>query len=101
MIQQINNSQFRQMMTQSDSVILDVRTAEEYKEGRIPRSINLDVMSGAIDMANHLDPNQTYLVYCRSGNRSMVAAYILESKGFSKVHNLKGGIIGWDGQVES
>ncbi|MBY0346854.1 MAG: rhodanese-like domain-containing protein [Hydrotalea flava] len=36
------------------------------------------------------------IVYCRSGNRSMQAAMILEQLGFSDVTNLAGGMLAWE-----
>jgi rhodanese-related sulfurtransferase len=44
--------------------------------------------------AARLDKGKTYLVYCRSGNRSAQACQILSSKGF-KAFNLAGGIMNW------
>ena len=88
-------------MQRSDVVILDVRTPEEFSEGRIPKAVNLDVMCGAIDAACcELDPKLTYLVYCRSGKRSMMASNILANHGFANIYNLTDGITGWDGSIE-
>mgnify|MGYP003329495819 CR=1 FL=1 len=40
--------------------------------------------------------NQEVICYCRSGQRSMQAAMLLESMGFSNVKNLAGGMLGWE-----
>jgi rhodanese-related sulfurtransferase len=44
-----------------------------------------------------LDPAKKYLLYCRTGKRSLNAATIMKSKGFTKVSDLKDGISEWDG----
>jgi rhodanese-related sulfurtransferase len=44
-----------------------------------------------------LDPAKHYLLYCRTGKRSMNAATIMKTKGFTKVSDLRDGISEWDG----
>ena len=39
--------------------------------------------------------NEEVIVYCRSGNRSGQACYILEASGFTNVTNLTGGMLDW------
>lgn len=39
--------------------------------------------------------DEEVVVYCRSGNRSMQAAFFLESLGFKNIKNLSGGMLGW------
>lgn len=76
-------------------VILDVRTTEEYAEGHIENSINIDFNAGYFKTKiNKLDKNKTYLVYCRTGNRSGKAIKVMEQLGFKEVYNI-GGIIDW------
>lgn len=78
-------------------LLLDVRTPVEYKEdGRIPGSVLIPVQV----LPQYLKEIEKFkdkkvLVYCRSGNRSAVAARFLEQNGFKQVYNLKDGIIGW------
>ncbi|WP_288694349.1 rhodanese-like domain-containing protein [uncultured Brachyspira sp.] len=71
-------------------IILDVRTREEYLSGNIPNAINIDVLSqdfkSKIDM---LDKNKEYLIYCRSGNRSIIASSIMSTNGFINIYNLE------------
>merc|ERR1711965_795289 len=45
------------------------------------------------------DKSKMYLVYCRSGSRSVAACQILESVGIKNVYNLTGGISNWDGDI--
>ena len=83
-------------------IILDVRTSEEFKEVRIPKSILLDI-SSPIDFMKGLEPmdkEMVYLVYCRSGNRSSRACAVMTSMGFNKTFNLVGGILEWKGLIK-
>ena len=50
----------------------------------------------AVEFQKELKKDETVLVYCRSGRRSMNAAEILTELGY-KVINLEGGIIDWEG----
>jgi len=42
-----------------------------------------------------LDRGKTYLVYCRTGNRSVKAIQAMERLGFRSVYHLYEGIVGW------
>jgi rhodanese-related sulfurtransferase len=77
-------------------VILDIRTPGEYREGHIPNAVLLDFHSPAFrDNLAALDKNRTYLVYCRSGNRSGRAMSLFSELGFMRVLELRGGIKTW------
>ena len=81
------------------AVLLDVRTAGEYREGHIPGSKNLDV--GSIRNAGAVikDKQTPLYVYCYSGSRSYQATSALKSMGYTNVNNI-GGISGWHGKIE-
>lgn len=86
----------------ADGILLDVRTAAELAEAKIPGCIHLDVMQPdfSLDILD-LDPTKNYYVYCRSGGRSSQACMILEEAGFSgRLVNLAGGISNYDGPTE-
>mgnify|MGYP006328550877 CR=1 FL=1 len=65
-----------------DAVVIDVRTPEEYDAGHIEDAQLLDIQSTdfAAGMAE-LDADQTYVVYCRSGNRSAAATEQMQAAG--------------------
>ena len=76
--------------------IIDVRTAEEFEEGHIAGAKNIDYYKNIFrESITKLNPTYTYLVYCRSGNRSSSALKIMKGLGFVSVWNLKGGIREW------
>jgi rhodanese-related sulfurtransferase len=72
-----------------DTILIDVRSSEEYATGHLDGSLLLDLNGG--DLANALptlDPDVEYLVYCRSGSRAGQAAALMEQAGISDVTNL-------------
>lgn len=89
--------EFAELVNDSNVVVLDVRTADEFKEGHLVGAINIDqAQSDFIEKAKGaLATDKTIAVYCRSGRRSASAAARLASVGY-KVVNLKGGIIAWN-----
>jgi len=73
--------------------VVDVRTAQEYQEGHLANSLNINVESAdfASAIAN-LDKTKEYALYCRSGRRSTVAANEMAKAGFTSITNYnKGG----------
>lgn len=75
-------------------VILDVRKDGEYRGGHLPRAQHAPhgLMRAR---AKRMDPNATYLLYCKSGARSGKAAAALMKHGFRDVYTLHGGVGAW------
>ena len=94
----LSPAQFAERMkTDSQVVVVDVRTADECQQGIIPGALLLDFyqeekMKQA--MANW-DPSRTYLVYCRSGGRSGQTLDLMKARGFKRVYHLEGGMNAW------
>ena len=83
------------MDSETNYVILDVRTREEFKEKHIPGAILLpdyEVSLRAEELL--LDKDQLILVYCRSGRRSKKASEELVKLGYTNIKEF-GGIIDW------
>jgi len=81
-----------------DFIILDVRTSSEFHDGHIEGALNIDVSLPSFrGETEKLDRNDTYLVYCRTGNRSRTALAIMEDLGFTRVYHLANGITEWIG----
>lgn len=89
----------KQMIDNGEVVVLDVRTNEEYAAGHIPNAILIPVQELA-DRVDELDREETYLIVCRSGNRSVQASEILLDHGFQTLYNLEIGMNGWKYEVE-
>ena len=87
---------FAELVSDTNVVVLDVRTADEFAEGHIERAVNIDYKKDDfMDRAKATLPTgKTIAIYCRSGRRSANAASMLAPEGYVLV-NLKGGIIDW------
>ena len=87
---------FAALIADSSVVVLDVRTADEFKDGHIQGAILIDQnQSDFVEKAKATLPTEkTIAIYCRSGRRSANAAGKLADVGYKCV-NLKGGIIAW------
>jgi rhodanese-related sulfurtransferase len=94
----VSSAEFQKYINRyGTSQLIDVRTPQEYHAGHIPgaKLVNLyDPTFKTKILSLNLDKNKPVLVYCRSGNRSLVAARFLNEKGY-KVINLKYGIKQW------
>jgi rhodanese-related sulfurtransferase len=79
-----------------ETVILDVRTPAEFAEGHIPGAVNIDVQSPDFTgQVAALDPNVSYAVYCRTGNRSQQALDLMAEMGIMDAYHLVGGVGAW------
>ena len=87
---------FAELMNDTNVVVLDVRTADEFKEGHLEGAVNIDYKQGDFveQAVTKLPKERTIAVYCRSGRRSAGAAELLAKEGY-RVVNMKGGIIAW------
>lgn len=73
----------------SKFVIIDVRTPAEYEQAHVQGALNIDFLKSDFkERVQKLDKTKTYKVYCRSGNRSGQALYVMKGLGFSDVENL-------------
>lgn len=85
-----------------NSIVLDVRTRNEFKSGHISNALNIDIYSsGFRDVIDKLDKSKTYLIYCQSGSRSNSALKYMKSIGFENIFHLDGGITYWDGEIKT
>jgi phage shock protein E len=88
--------EFANLRTNKTSVVLDVRTAGEFKAGHIPGALNIDLNSADFDKkVGELDKSKTYLVHCAAGVRSAKACSKLESLGFKQLVDLRSGFRAW------
>ncbi|MDP3880388.1 MAG: rhodanese-like domain-containing protein [Dehalococcoidales bacterium] len=79
-----------------DFIIIDVRTPQEYNDGHIVGSVNIDFYAADFrDRISALDRSKTYLIYCQSGNRSGQSRGMMVELGFEKIYDIGGGIVAW------
>ncbi|VAW05643.1 hypothetical protein MNBD_ACTINO01-789 [hydrothermal vent metagenome] len=84
------------IVQETDEIVLDIRTPEEFSQGAIEGAINIDFYaSDFADQLDALDKDAHYVVYCRSGNRSSQARSTFAKLGFTNVTEIDGGIANW------
>jgi rhodanese-related sulfurtransferase len=89
---QVSVDQLRGAAAQGDKhrpVVIDVRTAEEFRQGHIPGARNIPV-DELRDRLNELAPNRPVVVYCQVGQRGYLATRMLIQMGYD-ASNLSGG----------
>lgn len=92
----VNVAEFEKLIGGKNTVLLDVRTPEETAAGKIEGAIEVNVLADDFaEKINTLDKDKTYLVYCRSGRRSLRAIDTMLAGGFTKMYNLEGGYNAW------
>jgi len=83
----------------SDFAILDIRTPGEFQSGHLQSAILVDFYSQTFaDQLSRLDKKKTYLVYCRTGNRSTSSLSLFKKLKFEKIYHMSNGISGWKSQ---
>lgn len=80
---------------QPGTVLVDCREPNEFALGHIPGAVFIPrgVLEQNIERAVPRD--RTVIIYCASGNRSALAADVLQQMGYADVASLAGGIRGW------
>ncbi len=84
------------LINHEDALVLDVREANEYKEGHILNAKHIP-MSALQKRLGELekDKSRPIILVCRSGSRSGHAAGVLKKHGFERIYNLSGGVMAW------
>jgi sulfur-carrier protein adenylyltransferase/sulfurtransferase len=92
--------ELKQRLDRGEKVfILDVRNPEEYQISRIPGSVLIPLPTLPQRFAE-LDRDREMVVHCKSGMRSQKAIQFLREQGFTKLKNLKGGVLAWADKID-
>ncbi|MCU6797669.1 sulfurtransferase TusA family protein [Paenibacillus sp. WQ 127069] len=95
-----NGELLRRIEANEKLTVIDVREPAEYAFNRIPGAVSIPF--GDLEQRwDELDPNQTFYMICRTGNRSDRACQLLADKGFTAVANVLNGMSDWSGPTES
>lgn len=91
----ISDAQFTEIQD-TDYILVDVRTAEEYESGHIQDAVNFDFYSKSFqnDILS-LDKSASIVLYCITQNRSTKTANYLKENGYKEITVLEGGITSW------
>ena len=93
------NEGLARFKSESRAVLLDVRSADEYAAGHIPRSRNLPLDQIGKAQSAIPDRSMPVYVYCEKGSRAKKACAQLEKEGYTNVHCI-GGIETFSGKTE-
>lgn len=93
----LSAEEVKEFFYKSDKIMLiDVRTVEEVKRGKIAGSISIpldEIETRGIEILQ--DKNAKIVLYCLSGSRSAIAVEFLEDLGYTNIYNLRNGLLGW------
>lgn len=94
----IDPIKFNQIQNENkDCIVIDCRNIDEIRQQALNYNLNINLMNPTdISKINSLDKNQTYIIYCHSGNRSSVLCDFMLRHGFKNIYNLEGGICNWN-----
>ncbi len=95
----VSSEEAKQILDEKGPVVLDVRTPAEFQEGHIPNAKLIPLQDLEKSLSN-LNKDETYLIVCRSGNRSTQASELLTQNGFTNVYNMDGGMNSWSYEIE-
>ena len=77
-------------MIQAGARIIDVRSADEFRDGAYPGAENIPVHLITARLPDLGPKSQSIVVYCASGARSAMAARLLKEAGYDQVLNAGG-----------
>ena len=94
--QDLSIEQFKEKMVDKEVIVLDVRTPEETALGKIEKAVEINVLDASFaEKIEELNKDKTYLVYCKSGGRSVKACNAMSNAGFKNLYNLPDGYTKW------
>ncbi len=101
-VEEITPTELNERFEAGDAPLLvDVREHFERDIADLPDRGQLRIPTGEfMSRMSEIDPNREVVLYCRSGGRSEWAAKLLLSKGYERVLNLTGGVLGWRKEVD-
>ena len=93
----LSPTEFEDKITKTPSaLVIDVRTAQEFKKGHLLNAVNIDWDGFEFDnKISVYNKSMPVFIYCLSGSRSSAAAKQMRSAGFKEVYELNGGIMKW------
>ncbi len=95
-IKHVDPKNAQKLLSQTNLVVLDIRTPEEFNSYHIAGATNIDFNSSDFEQRiSSLDKSKAYLVHCASGGRSKRSLKIFQKYDFQSVYHLDGGIVAW------
>ncbi len=94
-VAQEDSARLARRMKNSGATVIDVRARSEWEAGHIPGATNIP-LGYLTDRLDEIPAGRPVVLQCQSGNRSAIAASLLQARGVKDVVNLAGGIAGWE-----
>lgn len=92
----LDHTAFSALSSDPSTLVIDVRTVEEFAEGHVPGAINIPLASVPESLDAFGEKHTSIVMYCRSGRRAAEALEMLSNAGFNKLYHLDGDIMGWE-----
>lgn len=94
--QTVSPQQATNMVNREDAKVVDVRDADEFRQGHIAGSINIP-FSQLAERMTELDrfKDKPVVLICKIGHQASAAGRQLRGSGFEKIFRIQGGIQGW------
>lgn len=96
MVKEIDAQQLSQWLNAGECNVVDVRELREIANGTIPGAQPMPLATVPLRI-NELSKDQKIVMICHSGARSAQACMFMAQQGYTDVHNLRGGMLGWAG----
>jgi len=90
-INRITPEQFKKEFNPKESLVIDVRKDSEYAAEHVEEAFNKP-LSAINEWSGTLDPKKHFYIHCQSGYRSMIAASVLQARGYRNFSEVSGGM---------
>lgn len=86
----------KQLDSNKDIILIDVRTPEEFEQSHVENSINIPMNTILYEIENQIkNKEQLIFLICRTGRRTKTSAILMQSKGYTNVYDI-GGVETWE-----
>ncbi|KRX04911.1 Rhodanese-like domain [Pseudocohnilembus persalinus] len=93
-VKMIQWNEIQSAVQNEGAILIDVRTPEEYEQGTIPGSINIE-LDTIRDNLDKFPKDKKLIIFCQAGLRAYIASRILYGNGYKEVYDLAGGFKTW------
>ena len=96
-VNQINIEEFKKLISDKDSQIIDLRSATEYNEGHIEGAKNIFIGT-LMDNLDKISKDKKVVIHCQGGDRATIGYSLLARNGFTNILNYSPGMNEWKSQ---
>ncbi|CAM4197915.1 MBL fold metallo-hydrolase [Flavobacterium weaverense] len=96
-VNQINIEEFKKLISDKDSQIIDLRSATEYNEGHIEGAKNIFIGT-LMDNLDKISKDKKVVIHCQGGDRAAIGYSLLVRNGFTNIVNYSPGMNEWKSQ---